>query len=113
MGLDPGSDILALESAILAQDPGLAADHEARLADDACPWKGLAAYDTEDRDSFFGRAADIEACLARLESSPLLCWRDPRVVASRHSCRPAWSRRCEGTGHAGRRRSPRAHTARP
>ncbi len=41
LGLDPGSDLVALESAILAQDPTLAAVHEARLADDACPWKGL------------------------------------------------------------------------
>ena len=70
-GLDPGSDLVDLERAILAQDPQLAAEHEAR-ASTRCPWRGLASYDAEDSDTFFGRAADVEACLDRLEESPLL-----------------------------------------
>ena len=72
LGLDPGSELVALESRILAQDPGLATDHEARMADASCPWKGLAPYGDRDGDTFFGRDADIAACLARLEESPLL-----------------------------------------
>ena len=72
LGLDPGSELVALESSILAQDPGLGTDHEARLADAFCPWKGLAPYGDRDADTFFGRDADIAACLARLEQSPLL-----------------------------------------
>ena len=39
LGLDPGSELVALESRILAQDPGLATDHEARMADVSCPGK--------------------------------------------------------------------------
>jgi hypothetical protein len=61
-----------LEQRILAQDPGLATDHEVRIADAACPWKGLAPYGDCDGDTFFGRDADISACLARLRESPLL-----------------------------------------
>ena len=72
LGLDPGSELVDLESRILAQDPGLATDHEARVADATCPWKGLAPYGDRDGDTFFGRDADIAACLARLGESPLL-----------------------------------------
>ena len=72
LGLDPGSELVALESRILAQDPSLAGDHDARLRDGYCPWKGLAAYDDRDVDAFFGRDADIDACLATLKETPLL-----------------------------------------
>ncbi len=72
LGLDPGPELVELEQAILAQDPSLAADHDARSASARCPWVGLASYDAEDRDTFFGRSADIRACLARLDVSPLL-----------------------------------------
>ena len=72
LGLDPGSELVLLEQRILAQDPGLATDHEARMADASCPWKGLAPYGDRDGDTFFGRDADIAACLARLGESPLL-----------------------------------------
>jgi DNA-binding SARP family transcriptional activator len=72
LGLDPGSELVALESRILAQDDTLASDHAARMADQACPWKGLAPYGDRDGETFFGRDADIAACLARLEESALL-----------------------------------------
>jgi DNA-binding SARP family transcriptional activator/WD40 repeat protein len=72
LGLDPGSELVELESAILAQDPALAAGHETRLVTAECPWKGLAFYGPEDHDGFFGRDRDIEACLTRLRESPLL-----------------------------------------
>ena len=72
LGLDPGSELVVLESRILAQDPGLATDHEARMADASCPWKGLAPYGDQDGETFFGRDADIAACLGRLGESPLL-----------------------------------------
>ena len=72
LGLDPGSELVALESRILAQDPGLTSDHEARMADASCPWKGLAPYGDRDGDTFFGRDADVAACLARLGESPVL-----------------------------------------
>ena len=43
LGLDPGSELVALERAILAQDPGLATDHEARVADASLPVEGTRA----------------------------------------------------------------------
>ena len=42
------------------------------MADASCPWKGLAPYGDRDGDTFFGRDADIAACLARLGESPVL-----------------------------------------
>lgn len=72
LGLDPGSGLVELERAILAQDPALAADHDARAASSECPWRGLVPYDDEHRDTFFGRRDDVEACLRRLDESPLL-----------------------------------------
>ncbi|MBF4763182.1 winged helix-turn-helix domain-containing protein [Nocardioides islandensis] len=72
LGLDPGSELVTLESRILAQDPSLAADHEVRIAGQACPWKGLEPYLEGDGDTFFGRDADVVACLARLDEAPIL-----------------------------------------
>ena len=43
LGLDPGSELVALEGRILAQDPGLATDHEARMADAVLPVEGTGA----------------------------------------------------------------------
>lgn len=72
MGLDPGSSLVALEQAILAQDPSLVVDHEARAASSLCPWMGLASYDPEDTETFFGRADDVASCVEKLDRSPLL-----------------------------------------
>lgn len=77
LGLDPGSDLVELERAILGQDPSLAADHEVRQASSMCPWLGLASYGADDRETFFGRDADVDACLARLEESRLLVLAGP------------------------------------
>ena len=43
LGLDPGSELVALESRILAQDPGLATDHEARIGRCDLPVEGTRA----------------------------------------------------------------------
>lgn len=77
LGLDPGSDLVALERAILDQDPSLAADHHAGQVGSQCPWLGLASYGADDRSTFFGREADIDACLTRLEANPLLVLAGP------------------------------------
>lgn len=77
LGLDLGSGLVALERSILGQDPGLAADHEARAVRSSCPWKGLTPYSLEDRDGFFGRASEIVAIGARLDRSPLLVLSGP------------------------------------
>jgi WD40 repeat protein/DNA-binding SARP family transcriptional activator len=72
LGIDPGPDLVSLEEAILRQDPSLSAVPEAAAASEACPYKGLASYDVGDEETFFGRDAEIEACLERLRSTPLL-----------------------------------------
>jgi energy-coupling factor transporter ATP-binding protein EcfA2 len=65
LGLDPGRELVALERAILRQDPGLAAI-DSQPTSNACPYRGLLSYEAEDADSFFGRDADVGACLKLL-----------------------------------------------
>ncbi len=77
LGLDPGSELAGLERAILEQAPTLAADHEVRAAAEACPWRGLASYDPQDVDTFFGREEDVTAGLARLLGVRLLVLAGP------------------------------------
>ena len=76
LGLDAGADLIALETAVLQQDPALD-DGLRRTADESCPWKGLAAYDAEDEDAFHGREDETEECLDRLEGHPLLVLAGP------------------------------------
>ena len=77
LGIDPGSELVTLERAILQQDPDLAADDEVDHASAECPYKGLAPYAIDDADSFFGREAEIDECLTRLETTPLLVLAGP------------------------------------
>ncbi len=72
LGLDPGPDLVALEQAILRQDPSLVA--EVALPDPAgsCPYFGLVPYDVEDDEVFFGRDSDMAACRQRLDSAGVL-----------------------------------------
>lgn len=71
LGLDPGADLVALESAILRQDPALTT---ARLPDASasCPYRGLTAYDVNDADAFHGREPEIGECLERLRRDGVL-----------------------------------------
>jgi DNA-binding SARP family transcriptional activator/WD40 repeat protein len=80
LGIDPGPELVALEAAILRQDPDLAGKREPLAISRQCPYQGLAPYDVADRDRFFGRDAEIDACLERLATSPLL------VVAGPSGC---------------------------
>ena len=72
LGLDPGRELVELEEQLLRQDPSLdpVISQEVSVT---CPYRGLLPYDTEDADSFFGREADVAACLRKL--------RDARVLA--------------------------------
>jgi DNA-binding SARP family transcriptional activator/WD40 repeat protein len=72
LGLDLGVELTALEAAILRQAPELAAVPEPASVSDACPYKGLAPYDSGDAEAFFGRDGEVAACLERLRTSPLL-----------------------------------------
>jgi WD40 repeat protein/DNA-binding SARP family transcriptional activator len=66
LGLDPGPDLVALEQAILRQDPSLVASGTSSPASDTCPYQGLMPYDVGDAESFFGREASLSACLSIL-----------------------------------------------
>jgi DNA-binding SARP family transcriptional activator/WD40 repeat protein len=72
LGIDPGRELATLEAAILNQDEGLDARIEPAPVSEACPYKGLAAYDVDDYESFFGRDTQIAACLERLHTTPFL-----------------------------------------
>ncbi len=69
LGLDPGPDLTALEQAILRQDPSLAVQAALPQPSTDCPYPGLVAYDIRDAGSFFGREADIAACLGHLDEA--------------------------------------------
>ena len=72
LGIEPGAELVALESAILHQDASLDAPTEHLLTGADCPYRGLQPFGTDDAEEFFGRDADIQAALARLSGSPFL-----------------------------------------
>jgi WD40 repeat protein/DNA-binding SARP family transcriptional activator len=72
LGLDPGPDLVALEQAILRQDPALVAEIALPEPSATCPYQGLLPYGVADGESFFGRDADIAGCLARLAANGVL-----------------------------------------
>ena len=62
LGLDPGPDLVALEQAILRQDPGLLPDRDDTATSAVCPYRGLLAYDVDSAEDYFGRDRDVAAC---------------------------------------------------
>ncbi len=72
LGLDPGPDLTSLEQAILHQDPSLAVTAALPETSQMCPYLGLLAYGISDASAFFGREADIAACLDRLDAAGAL-----------------------------------------
>ncbi|MEO6411694.1 MAG: BTAD domain-containing putative transcriptional regulator [Pedococcus sp.] len=72
LGLDPGPELAQLEQAILRQDPSLASRTVLPPTSAECPYLGLVAYDISDAPAFFGREADITACLRRLDEANVL-----------------------------------------
>lgn len=72
LGIEPGAELVALESAILHQDASLEAPAELHPARTVCPYRGLQPFGADDAEEFFGRDADIQAALARLSGSPFL-----------------------------------------
>ena len=69
LGLDPGPDVLALEHAILRQDPDLLPLISVAEPSETCPYLGLVPYGVGDAETFFGREPDVEACRRRLSST--------------------------------------------
>ena len=72
LGVDPGPGLVELETAILHHDGSLAPPPPAAPLMATCPYKGLAAYETADAEGFFGRAAEVSACIDRLRETTLL-----------------------------------------
>ncbi|WP_165821008.1 BTAD domain-containing putative transcriptional regulator [Nocardioides gansuensis] len=72
LGIDPGRDVLALEQAILRQDPSLMATSAPAPSMAVCPWQGLKSYDVGDADRFFGRDDEIDSCVELLRTGSLL-----------------------------------------
>ena len=72
LGVDPGSELVALEQAILRQDPSLVSAAAPPEPSSACPYRGLVPYDIEDSEGFFGREREVDACLARLTAVGVL-----------------------------------------
>lgn len=72
LGIEPGAELVALESAVLHQDASLDAPAEPHPTSTDCPYRGLQPFGTDDAEEFFGRDADIQAALARLSGSPFL-----------------------------------------
>ena len=66
LGLDPGEDLIVVEQRILRHDPTLSIPDDLPAPSDRCPYLGLLAYDVHDAEAFFGREADVTACLHRL-----------------------------------------------
>ncbi|MGB9374314.1 MAG: BTAD domain-containing putative transcriptional regulator, partial [Jiangellales bacterium] len=62
LGLDPGPELVAVEQAILQQDPSLLPDRDAAAASGVCPYRGLLPYDVDSAEDYFGRDGDVSAC---------------------------------------------------
>ena len=75
LGLEPSVELQELERAILVQDPaliGVTPRHTRAAPRDVCPFKGLAPFDSDDAEFFFGRERLIDELVARLAAAPLL-----------------------------------------
>jgi WD40 repeat protein/DNA-binding SARP family transcriptional activator len=82
LGLEPGHALQELEKAILVHDPALATTQkraEARARSPrlsppllVCPFKGLAPFDADDAEFYFGRERLIDELAARLVGATLL-----------------------------------------
>ena len=79
LGLDPGRELVELEELLLRQDASLD-PVLGREVSAVCPYRGLLSYAAEDADSFFGREADVAACLRKLRDTGLLAVVGPSGV---------------------------------
>ncbi|MDQ7991587.1 MAG: BTAD domain-containing putative transcriptional regulator, partial [Propionicimonas sp.] len=77
LGIEPGARLVALETAILRQDPALAPRPPAAAVSDQCPYRGLRAFGPEDADVYAGRETDVERVLGRLRPGALVAITGP------------------------------------
>ncbi|ACV79250.1 nSTAND1 domain-containing NTPase [Nakamurella multipartita] len=99
LGLDPGADLLALEAAILRQDPALDIRSADVTAAADCPWPGLVPYGISDVDSFFGRDREITECLDRLATTRILVITGPSGSGKSSLVRAGLAARFARGGH--------------
>ncbi len=70
LGIEPGPDLQRVQAAILAHDPALdralPGHPESVPGVDVCPYKGLARYETEDAEFFFGREHMVAEAIGHL-----------------------------------------------
>ena len=86
---------MALEQAILQQDPDLPSRSQPARRVDSCPWPGLQAYDVDDADWFFGRESEVADCLEVLrDPAPARAGRTVRVGQVLAAARRASAPRC-------------------
>ena len=72
LGLDPGPDLVALEHAMLTQDPSLVGSEALPEPATICPYLGLLPYQVDDADGFFGRTTELDECMRRLRENGTL-----------------------------------------
>jgi DNA-binding SARP family transcriptional activator/WD40 repeat protein len=109
LGLDPGPGLAQLEQAILRQDPSLAAQAVLPPTNAECPYLGLVAYDIADAPAFFGREADIAACLRRLDEGQVLAVVGPSGCGKSSLARAGVAAALERDGRRVRVFAPGAH----
>ncbi|HEY7422004.1 MAG TPA: BTAD domain-containing putative transcriptional regulator [Gaiellaceae bacterium] len=84
LGIEPSVELQELERAILVQEPELQppAGNGGAMASSSpealvCPFKGLAPFEPDDHDLFFGRERLVGELMARLESANFLVLTGP------------------------------------
>lgn len=77
LAIEPGPRLVSLETAMLRQDPALAAPTVLPSASADCPYPGLRSFGPDDASVFFGRDADIDAVLARVQPGAVIVLAGP------------------------------------
>jgi hypothetical protein len=108
-GLDPGPQLAELENAILRQDPALVVDDAAPVVAVSCPYRGLVPYDVGDTTAYFGREADVTACLRRLDEVGVLAVVGPSGCGKSSLIRAGVAAALVRDGHAVEVVTPGAH----
>lgn len=72
LGVEPGARLAALELAMLRGDPTLAAPSPPSMTTGTCPYPGLRPFGPDDSELFFGREADIDILLERIQSGAVV-----------------------------------------
>ena len=108
LGIDPGPDVVALETSILRQDTSLLVA-DARAPSATCPWLGLRPYGVEDADWFFGRVDDVAACLEILTRTTVLALVGPSGSGKSSLLRAGVAAALRRRGQPGVTTTPGAH----